>query len=310
MSLDISSLAVGRIERLIALRAFPIYSQMPEQTIMRIGSRMQERYFRKGEYLCREGEPSSHLHFIIRGEVEIRRHGHVLRRLGDLSVAGGIAALAEDPIGYDIEALADTMTLRASVDDSWDQFEDHFELLKMLIQRLSHEIFTLRQELPGHGFTPTEWVQGEDPIPRELDLIGRMAALRKVLPFAGSNVEALADLARELEEVRIDQPTQLWSQGDPGSYFYFIRHGVIRALVDDKTVMRFGPTDTAGSLESMSGIPRWYDAITEGCLVGLRIERNAIFDVLEDHFQFARRMTSALAGFMLQLMERSALEGE
>lgn len=307
MSRDVSRLAVGRIERLIALRSFPIYSQMPAQTVMRIGARMDERFYKKGEYLAREGEPSAYLHFIVRGKVELRRHGKVLRRLGDLSVAGGIAALAEDPHGYDIEALEDTSTLRTSAEDGWDNFEDHFDLLKGLIQRLSTEIFELRRELPGLGFNPTDWTPGDHPTPRELDLIGRMASLRKVLAFAGSNVEALADLAREIEEVRFQEPTRLWERGDPGSHFFLVRHGVVRGEFEG-TTLRFGPTDTTGSLEAMANLPRWYTAETEGPFVGLRIERNAIFDVLEDHFQFARRMTSALAGFMLQLMERNALE--
>lgn len=306
MSRDVSRLAVGRIERLIALRSFPIYSQMPAQTVMRIGARMEERFYQKGDFLAREGEPSSHLHFIVRGKVELRRNGKVLRRLGDLSVAGGIAALAEDPHGYDIEALEATSTLRTSAEDGWDNFEDHFDLMKGLIHRLSTEIFELRQALPGLGFKPTEWTPG-DPIPRELDLIGRMAALRKVLAFAGSNVEALADLAREIEEVRFDEPTRLWEAGDPSTHFFLVRHGVVRGQVGD-SLLRFGPSDTTGSLETMADLPRWYAAETEGAFVGLRIERNAIFDVLEDHFQFARRMTTALASFMLQLMERDALD--
>ena len=266
---------------------------------------MQERFYRKGEYLAREGEPSSHLHFIVRGQVELRRNGKVLRRLGDLSVAGGIAALAEDPHGYDIEALADTTTLRAAVEDAWDNFEDHFPLHRGLIQRLGTEIFHLRRQLPGAGFKPTEWQPG-GPMPRELDLVGRMAALRNVLTFAGSNVEALADLAKDIEEVRFDEPTHLWDSGDPSTCFYVIRHGVVRGRADDGETLRFGPGDTAGSLESTAGLPRWYDAATEGSFLALRIERDAIFDVLEDHFQFARRMTTALASFMLQLMEQNA----
>ena len=212
--------------------------------------------------------------------------------------------MAEDPHGYDIEVLEEATTLKMSADHAWDTFEDHFELMKMLLQRLSSEIFELRKDLPDLGFKQTEWEPG-GPIPRELDLVGRMAALRKVLAFAGSNVEALADLARDIEEVRFDEPTRLWEAGEPGSHFYLVRHGVVRGEADG-TLLRFGPQDTTGSLEVMAGLPRWYAADTEGPFVGLRIERNAIYDVLEDHFQFARRMITALAGFMLQLMERTA----
>ncbi len=101
--------------------------------------------------------------------------------------------------------MADTTTLRMSIEDSWDVFEDHFSLIEGALTNITSEVLRLRRGLPD-GFESTTWTYGP-PVPAPLDLIGRMAALRKALPFAGSHVEALADLARDVHELRLEERT-------------------------------------------------------------------------------------------------------
>ncbi|MEM9069178.1 MAG: cyclic nucleotide-binding domain-containing protein [Myxococcota bacterium] len=265
---------------------------------------MTEHRYRPGDYLMHEGEPATHLYFVLRGSVEIRKHGRVLRQLSDRSVVGGISVLAEDPEGYDVIALSNTIALSLSADDGWDTFEDHFQLVHGVITRICGEMLTMRQELPGFGFKETTWEYGPPP-PPPMDLVGRMAALRQAIPFAGSHVEALADLARDVQELRYDEAQPLWAAGDPSDHFLFIRHGTVCG-VTEKGAIRLGPGDTVGSLGSLSRKPRWFDAKTEGPFVALKVDREAWSDLLEDHFHVAKRMVTAVSKGMLELMERIA----
>ena len=105
MSLDIHALSVGRLERVIALRGFPGYHDLPPADVARIAARMGERRYKAGAIVQKEGKPLTHFHFVIRGEVEIRRGGRLLRRLGARSIVGGTSALAGDPKGYEIVAV-------------------------------------------------------------------------------------------------------------------------------------------------------------------------------------------------------------
>ncbi len=82
-------------------------------------------------------------------------------------------------------------------------------------------------------------------------------------------------------------------------------HGIIHAEVDGE-VMRFGPGDVAGVLDSLGKQPRWYRARTEGPLVAMKVERVAWSDLLEDHVQVARQMVKMLSRAMLDLMSRTA----
>ncbi|HJK95162.1 MAG TPA: cyclic nucleotide-binding domain-containing protein [Polyangiaceae bacterium LLY-WYZ-15_(1-7)] len=307
MSLDIHALSVGRLERVIALRGFPGYHDLPPADVARIAARMGERRYKAGAIVQKEGKPLTHFHFVIRGEVEIRRGGRLLRRLGARSIVGGTSALAGDPKGYEIVAVKDTVTLRMAVEDALEVFEEHFEMVQSVVTRISGEILGLRRQLAesGYGFVASTWrPEGAPPAP--LDLVGRVAALREALPFAGTRMEALVDLARDVEEVRFEDPIGLWERGHLSDAFYIVRWGAVRGEPEEGAPLRFGPGDVVGSLGTLSRQPRWYRAITEGVFVAIRVERDTLFDVLEDHFSLARAMIRALAGGMLSLMDRNA----
>lgn len=297
----IDSLNVGRLERLIALRSFGAYSALSAEEVGAIAAIAVERRWRAGDRIIEEGRPVTHLHFIIRGQVELRRQGLMLRRYGPQSVVGGIAALAEDPDGYDVIALQDTTTLEVPAEENNELFEEHFEAVRRVLQGIARQTLILRHELgTGAGFRMTEWVP-EGPPPEPLDLVGRMAMLREAMPFAGTRLEAIADLAREVRELRLGDQDVLWSAGDPSDSFVFISWGIVEATAQGEVKMRFGPGDVVGSLGTLAGEPRWYDAKASGGVVGLRLAGETMLDVFEDHFDLALAMMRASARGLLGL---------
>lgn len=296
------SLNVGRLERLIALRSFAAYSALSAEDVGAMAAIAVERRWRAGDRILEEGHPVTHLHFVIRGRVELRRQGLTLRQYGPQSVVGGIAALAEDPDGYDVIALEDTITLEVPADENTELFEEHFEAVRGVLQGIARQTLILRHELgTGAGFNMSEWVPSGPP-PEPLDLVGRMAMLREAMPFAGTRLEAIADLAREVRELRLDDQDELWAAGDPSDSFVFISWGIVEATTRGGEVkMRFGPGDVVGSLGTLANEPRWYTAKAAGGLVGLRLAGETMLDVFEDHFDLALAMMRASARGLLAL---------
>jgi len=160
--------------------------------------------------------------------------------------------------------------------------------------------------IPG-GFAETEWEpEGEPPPP--LDLVGRIAQLRDAMPFAGAKMEALADLARDVREARLEAGHPLWREGEASDAFYFLLHGTVDAESEDGMRMTFGPGDVVGSLGTLGAEPRWFSATAASEVVALRLEAETLLDVMEDHFDFAMALVRSMARGFLSLLERAQPE--
>ncbi|MEM1415208.1 MAG: cyclic nucleotide-binding domain-containing protein [Myxococcota bacterium] len=299
---------VGRLERLIMIRSFPGYRDLPPDEVAALAERFVERRYRKGDLLEREHMPVRHVHFLARGSVQLRKEGRVLRTLGDHSVVGGISALSGDQEGYDVEALEPTVTLRIPVDEMLEFFEDNFMLMASAIRGISAEVVNVRRQLmPNGGFVRSEW-QPEGPPPESLDLVERMAALRRSFPLEGTRLEAIADLARDVSERRWAPGEVIFRPGERPDGLFFVVYGAVLGTSEGFD-LRFGPGDVVGSLGTVAGADRWYEARTETEVVALRLERDMLIDVLEDHHDLAVAMLRALAKSLLDSMAEASRQG-
>ncbi len=305
-ALAADDLAIGRLERVILIRSFPGYGELPADEVAALADRFVERRYAEGELLEREHVPVGHVHFVARGRVQLRREGRVLRELGHHSIVGGISALSGDRVGYDVEALEPTVTLRIAVDELLEVFEDNYVLLQSAVRGMSREVLNVRRTLmPTGGFSRSTWEPAFPP-PKTLDLVERIAALRRSFPLEGTRLEALADLARDVEEVRAPPGERLFTVGESPDSVYFIVYGAVRGTSPEGFDLRFGPGDVVGSMGASADLPRWYTAEAETELVLLRLHRDGLLDVLEDHHNVAVAMVRALARSLLDGMNEAS----
>ncbi len=289
-------IGVSRFQRLIVLRSFPAYQELPAEDVVVVSERTVERFFAAGDYLHREGQPFSSIHFVVRGLVQTKRHGSVVREFGPQTVVGGVGALAREPDGYDCIALEDTTTLELSSDDAEEIFEDNFRVTRSVIQRLSGELVHMRRDLGPHaGFSMNIAEPLLSPT-RNLDLVERMRVLRQSMTFAQSRMEALSELARDARELCIAKDELAWQEGDPSGHTLIVVNGLIEGTVPD-TGQRFllGPGDSVGGPESLANLPRWFEARAKQPTVALRIDTEILFDLLEDHFDISISLLRAIA---------------
>ena len=203
---------MDRFQRFLFLRTLPGLLDVPAEVSEVIAANTRERFYPKGEHLYRSGVPALEVQYVVSGECEIIRNGVAVRRFGPRSVIGGVLALAEEEKGYDCIALTDMVTLAISSDDSQEIFEEHFVFLKRVIRVTSGEVLAARRQLgPTAGFGE---VAEPFPVPnRPFDLVERMDFIRKAYSFEGSEIEAIADLAREVQEVHLPRGEVLGRSG-------------------------------------------------------------------------------------------------
>lgn len=299
-----NAFGVSRFQRLVALRAFPAYAVMPTEEVVAIAELTREMRFSVGEHLLREGTPVDTFFFIVRGEVELRRKGRVIRRMGRRTVVGGVAALAQDPTGYDCVALEDTVVLALAARDSEEIMEDNFTLLRGILRGVSGEVLAARRRAEGDGgfAAPSheDVAYPEEP----LDLVERMRFLRTTMTFAQGQLDAIADLAREVRERRFAAGEVLFEEGQLQTTFYFPVHGVVEGTTENGKTFCFGPGDTVGGLDALALEPRWFSARAATPLVTVEVEVDDLHDVLEDDFEMALGMVRAFATGMMSLYDR------
>jgi CRP-like cAMP-binding protein len=302
--------AVTTLERILYFKRLHNLADLPAAELTVIADHAGERFFSKGSLLLREGEPVAAVHLVVEGEVEVRRGGKPLGRFGPGTGLGGLGLFARDTEGWDVTALADTLTLELEADALLEVFEDRFPILLHVLRKLCRQLLDrlVRQEVdPRRGIPPAP------PLPaggRDLDLVERIFFLRQMLPFQRSSINALFELSRSLTQVRFPPGVTLWREGDPSPGIYLILAGNVSAVSETRGLrFRPGPGYPLGSLEAVSGSPRWYDAVTETQLVALQGNAEALIDVFEDNFEMAMDYLAMVARGLLRILEAEGRGG-
>src|SRR4051794_35973602 len=201
-------------ERMLHIRQIPVGAMLPAPVLRVIAEHLQERSFAKGTLLMRRGEPIEGLHMLTDGGVALTREGTSLGDLDAPQTLGFLGILARQDGPYDATAKNEVRAFELETDTLLELFEDHFELLAATLRYLADRLYFDMQELPTEalGMTPTDVGHVPD---RPLDLVEKVVFLRTTSGFKESNVNALAAMARQMEEVRVKAGTRFWNIGDP-----------------------------------------------------------------------------------------------
>jgi CRP-like cAMP-binding protein len=298
--------AVPVLERVLLLRTFNPFVDLAPAHLAAMAEMAEDRFFPAGTEVQAEGVPVRHVHYVISGEVEIRRRGKVIRSLGERSVVGGLAALAQVTDAAQVVALTDVTTLTFSQEDQRDVFEDDFEVLIRIMRSVARGFLEARRQAgPGGGFRPDDETA---PFPRApLGLVDKLAFLRRTGPYNEARLEAVAELARESPEVRFSAGDKLWKTGDESGLSLVMVAGVVTGTVDGgQQTFRFSTGSIVGGLDSLAAVPRWYDAVAATDVVALQVNYGVLLDLLEDHAEMAMDLLRVLASNTLALRERIA----
>jgi CRP/FNR family cyclic AMP-dependent transcriptional regulator len=83
--------------RVDLIQGLPLFELCSKRDLRRIAALADEREIAAGTELIREGEPGSEFYVVVDGEVDVRRRGRRVARLGAGSYVGEIALLSRSP---------------------------------------------------------------------------------------------------------------------------------------------------------------------------------------------------------------------
>jgi CRP-like cAMP-binding protein len=304
---------VGSVERVLHLKKAPIVGTLPPPLLSALADATRPRVFRKGQLLLREGERIGANYFVVEGRLLLQREGRLLDHGEPGAAIGVLGILAHAPSPVTASAEVDTLTLELDADTCFELLEDHFGMLRHFLREVTARIIEGWRRLPpGSPPVPPGIVPKAVPASsRDLDLVDRIFYLRQVVPFERSSINALAELARALQEVHFAPGSRLWSEGEAARHVVLVVAGHVECSARDGFELPAGPGTPLGALEAIAGLPRWYTADVTVPLTGLSAEIEVLFDVLEDNHDMALSQLTTMSQWALaltqQLAERAAL---
>lgn len=296
-------------ERMLHLRQIPVATMLPSPVLRMLAGMLRPRTFVDGEAVLRKGAPLESMYLLTDGALSLVRGGAPFGELRAPQTVGFLSIIARQDAPYDAVARGEVGAYELETDALLDFFGDHFELLEATLryfaERLYFEFQTLPQEMLGIPAVD----MGKVP-DRPLDLVEKILFLRKSSGFATANVNALAALSRQLEEVRFSRGTQLWAPGDRGDRVIFLLEGTIRCVATDGRNFSYGSGTGVGGIEAIADRPRWYTATAETDIVGCWGHTENLFDLFEHQQRMAMDFVAMLARAQAGLLERKAKLGQ
>lgn len=295
---------VSHVEKILLLSKVRVLERLPRPQLSVIAEATRERFFPKGSVLLREGEPVETIHYLVEGRVRASLKGRDLGVGGPGASIGALGVLTRDHHGLEAVAETDVLALEQDVDAVFELLEDNFAILRFVLQDLCRQIIDSVVSGPVEPLTIPR-VDASPPGP-ELDLVDRIFILRKAPPFARCSLNALAELARAMVDVRFEPGTRLWQAGEQARGILLLVFGTVRCTPPSRPSFVAGAGWPLGALEAIGGTARWYEAVTETPVVALAGDVEVLWDVLEDHSDMALDYLSVLGRGWLAALEHIA----
>jgi putative peptide zinc metalloprotease protein len=207
-------------EALGALRAVPLWSELPEARLLEVARAMQAHNIPRGVEVVRKGEVGERFFLIAQGAFEVQVDGQQIRlERGDYF--GERALLHRAPRAATVMAIEPSRVL------ALDQAAFDALLAGDLVVRAKLEAaLTYRQEV-------AEMALFRDLSSAELDVL-----LARLVPLEAAAGEAIIH------------------QGDSGERFYVVRSGAVEVQRDGQPLARLGPGEAFGEIALLLDVPR------------------------------------------------------
>lgn len=305
---------VPEVERELFVRKL-VTAQMagtdpPESVVAQLIRAMREVHFRAQEVVFARGRSPEWLYVIRAGAIELRRDGEPTWKFTGGSTVGGIDALIGRAHERDAIAIENTSCLAIRSADYFDVLEDHPQFCHQVV---AHQAMVLQQkhlELPEPDkrlSKPRGW-RLIRPGARELGIVERLLVLHKVPAFAGSSIQPLVSLAERAGSRAIDEGAVLFRQGDQAGTFWVIASGTVEISRDRRRHAVRGAGELIESFASFGHAVRQYTARALAPLVMVAIDKEELFDRMEEHFELTRSVMAYIARAR-EALNRSEAEG-
>jgi CRP-like cAMP-binding protein len=283
------------VEMADRLRRMPLFDYVSVDELFRIADAGRQVRHEHGRVLYEQGATPDDLQFLLEGTVRrsVDEDGRVSRT--DLHPPAPLAfdeVMEGAPSAATITAIDRAICLALRSEQVLALLAENADLvqglLRMAIEREDGHAW--RGVVRGLMQHPQVGRTGEGLKPVEKILL-----MEDVPVFARASAADVSAVAAMGQEVRVATGETLFKDGDVPAIYRLVDGEVALEPLAGGAPLAAGPGDTLGVYETLSGADTsgWRAHVTRD-VVALRIEREALFDLLADHMGLLQAMFSAV----------------
>lgn len=284
------------IERLLTLRQVPGLADAALTELATVERNVREQRFARGAIVARPGTRLSAIHLVVEGRLA---SSDGMQLWGPKQLFGAFEVIAGRVAATEIRAEVPTRTLQLSAHDYLELLEDNHGLLASARRLLARRLLAT-----GHDGLPARPEIIDARGPGSLGVVERMFVLRRHAPLAHGRIQAVSALAQAADEVRFPAHARLVEDGDAVSHLIVVLDGALRT---SRGVLAGG---SIGALEILGEVVHDGPVDTLTPVHALRVPAAALFDVMEDHTDFALAIVAKLASEVLDAQHATRAEVE
>jgi CRP-like cAMP-binding protein len=298
-----------RIGREIFLAAFALdLDKVDAWVVDRVASILEEAEVHAGQALFTAGDRPEFVYFMQDGEVRFTREGGPSWIQRGRWILGGFDALGDRPATYTATALGDFHGMKAPSASWVEMLEDSFPLARSAVVNAARVLMRLEERVPtGAPVSDRETSLLSSAPPGALSVVQRLALLVDLRMLRVTGVQALADLAADSQQVGFAKGELLFGQSGEREHLIRIVDGDVVAERDAPAmVRRYGPGDLVCGTAILGRVAGAWNARAMTPIRAISFPLEALFDLMEEHFDLVRSMLAAMGGRRELLLEHMA----
>lgn len=281
-------LLLSDVERRVALRQIAAFRTLSEDALGAIARLSRRRELAPGLATVVQPGRERLAVSLLSGDLRVSRMGRPSRVAQESHVLG-MYWLARDSMPLELYTEGGAVVLEFPADRLDEVLEEHFSVWLSTAQAIASWLLNLAPT----SLLQTAGRRSESVVTR---LTERIAALQEAMPFARGYVDALMQLDEEAVTVRYEPGDVIWRAGDAADSVLVVLDGEMRGVTADEP-------SGIGSLELFANRPRATALEAVESTTALRIGRELLYDLVEDHHELARDLLAMVAASIVQLME-------
>jgi AAA family ATP:ADP antiporter len=272
------------------LRAVPLFAFVSVDELFRMAGAGKQIRHVTGQVLYQEGAPVESLLFLLDGKLDLHARAGPVRRIEPPAPLGLEEVLEGSPAHETARTAETSVVLTLSSEQCLQLLVDNTDLVQGLFRTVldSPQFSAGRLVLEGTGSDELAKLAAGGLLPIE-----RVLVLRLIPVFARAASDDLLKLAAITHEVKLTANTTLFKEEDPAALYALVA-GRVSLEADEAAAVPAQAGDAVGVYETLAGVPmgRRARVIEDG--IALRIDREALFDLLAHRPTLIQELFSAL----------------
>ena len=307
--------AVPRVERELFVRRL-VATQFtgvdaPDSVIIELLGSMRDVEFRKKQVVFEAGRNPDWFYIVRTGAIELRHDGQAPWKFTAGSTIGIIDALIDRPYQRHAVALTDAACLAIRTAEYFEMLEDHSAFAREVVAFQALRLQQKHLELPEPETRfrrPSQW-RLLRPGAKELGLVEKLLVLRKVPAFATSTIQPLVSLAKRARSIQFEPGSVIFEEGEESETFWAIAAGKVKISRGGKTLVERGAGELIESFAAFGHTRRQYTATATEPVIMVAVEKDVLFDRMEEHFELTRSVMAYIAA-KWDLINQSSVEAQ